>query len=110
MTPLSSPHQSRALEHLKMPSESSPSMPTTKFPPSPIAVPESETEVRAVAVAFAARAEVDLGLDALVVAVEQMFCTPPIAPEPYDAEAPPVTVSRRSMRIVGMKFRSTPSP
>jgi hypothetical protein len=39
-----------------------------------------------------------------------MFCTPPIAPEPYDADAPPVTVSTRSIKIVGMKFRSTPSP
>src|SRR5690349_5471823 len=39
-----------------------------------------------------------------------MFCTPATAPDPYAADAPPVTESTRSMRIDGMKFRSTPSP
>ncbi len=33
-----------------------------------------------------------------------MFCTPEIAPEPYAAEAPPVTMSTRLISTDGMKF------
>ena len=36
--------------------------------------------------------------------------TPVTASEPYDADAPPVTVSMRSMITDGMKFKSTPPP
>ena len=39
-----------------------------------------------------------------------MLTTPEMAPEPYAAEAPPVTISVRAMRMDGMKFRSTLSP
>ncbi len=39
-----------------------------------------------------------------------MLTTPEMAPEPYAAEAPPVTTSMRWMRFDGMKFRSTLSP